>query len=959
MTGPNSAKLYDVFQTSKARILSLVLDPNTRPQNVGIKAAAWKYIQRVLLVGVRAGGDPRLQARSNDVSVALIQPGSLLNPAKVEEEANLLRTQLVTQLYGLDDPAILAPIINTFPPLVKQRPALAPLIVQSMAAWTPSAMEAARRPPMQIRSVEKTMRAVMAHIARHPPLVGFSAQLHDALARQKQRMEMAYAADADARRQRRANMAAARAGKHPLEAEAESSGSAAKRARMEVLLGNGDGRGSVLFDVSQLALEPVIDAVVAALAAAPDDFLTRACEQGRQAILDDHPDAVQALAPALLKADDREDAVVNPLEMLDDDDEELLLEPLEDELEQQVTIADFRLPPPEPLPEQEKDEVVDYAVRRIWDTGADLSHLADLKISDAPRSAVQPREIWMLLLARLSSRGGEDKRKLIGEFVAKDFASRSKFATVWLNEEWLAKRRGRDNQYDAGLMAILNAYIPTLDAKDTSLTQFLLGLPELPESAIDAIEPLCEDPERMIVGFRSLKELAEARPPLRPRAVQTLLQFCTHPERKVRVMAITTVRSWVPHFPMADAVVAYALGVLKRLATAKVREPPKPEPEAEEAGGEGADGEKKPDVGEGEAAGAEAKDEKPDVEMADGAASEPGPEPAAEPEAEAAPEDPDAVPSKYLGEVDQDSVSQYVELPFALSRRDQDLLDDIFALYPKLAPSVQKSVETMLIPLIRSLGPTKKLLDILRHFPAGAERLAFRVVTVLSAEGSGQLLAPVVRQLMGERQVDPRFVIPIINVLDKGEIEVQIPRIVALLDAPEAEDEVRGAFAAALQKMTPADLLVVLHNERAGLNATKAAIRICFTMTTVFRSDVLANAMQRIVDQPQDTPLPKVFIRTIIQALKPYKSLVPFVANNIIPKLIGRKIWENPELWEGFSLLIRMLGQASFGALLQMPIEQIRQIIEKQPALKAPLKTFLANKPAARNSLAAIFEEKK
>lgn len=942
VTGQASAKLYDVFQTSKTRILSLVLDPGARPQNVGIKAAAWKYIQRVLLVGVRAGGDPRLQARSNDVSVALIQPGSLLNPAKVEEEANQLRTQLVTQLYGLDDPAILAPIINTFPALVKQRPALAPLIVQSMAAWTPSAMEAARRPPMQIRSVEKTMRAVMAHIARHPPLVGFSAQLHDALGRQKQRMEMAYAADADARRQRRANMAAARAGKHPLEAEAESSGSAAKRARMEVLLGSGDGKGSVMFDVSQLALEPVIDAVIAVLGAASDDFLTRACEQGRQAILDDHPDAVQALAPALLKTEDREDAIVNPLEMLDDDDEELLLEPLEDELEQQVTIADFRLPPPEPLPEQEKEEVVDFAVRRIWDTGADLSHLADLKISDAPRSAVQPREIWMLLLARLSSRGGEDKRKLIGEFVAKDFSSRSKFATVWLNEEWLAKRRGRDNQYDAGLMAILTAYIPTLDAKDTSLSQFLLGLPELPESAIDAIEPLCEDPERMIVGFRALKELAEARPPLRPRAVQTLLQFCTHPERKVRVMAITTVRSWVPHFPMSEAVVKYALGVLKRLATAKVKEPPKEEPE-----GETADGEKKPDVAEG----AEAAETKPDVEMAE--------EPAAEPEPEAEPEDPDAVKSKYLGEVAQESVSQYVELPFALSRRDQDLLDDIFALYPKLAPSVQKSVETMLIPLIRSLGPTKKLLSILRNFPEGAERLAFRVVTVLSAEGSGQLLAPVVRQLMAERQVDPRFVIPIINVLDKSEIEAQIPRIVALLDSPDAEDEVRGAFAAALQKMTPADLLVTLHNEQAGLNATKAAIRICFTMTTVFRSDVLANAMQRIVDQAPETPLPKVFIRTIIQALKPYKSLVPFVANNIIPKLIGRKIWENPELWEGFSLLIRMLGQASFGALLQMPIEQIRQIMEKQPALKAPLKTFLANKPAARNSLAAIFEEKK
>lgn len=101
-----------------------------------------------------------------DVSVAIVQPGSVLNVQQLEQETTMLRTQLMTQLYAIDDPAILHPIINTFPPLAKTRPTLAPLIIQSMASWTPSAMEAARRPGMQIRAVEKTLRAVMAHIAK-------------------------------------------------------------------------------------------------------------------------------------------------------------------------------------------------------------------------------------------------------------------------------------------------------------------------------------------------------------------------------------------------------------------------------------------------------------------------------------------------------------------------------------------------------------------------------------------------------------------------------------------------------------------------------------------------------------------------------------------------------------------------------------------------------------------------
>lgn len=135
------------------------------------------------------------------------------------------------------------------------------------------------------------------------------------------------------------------------------------------------------------------------------------------------------------------------------------------------------------------------------------------------------------------------------------------------------------------------------------------------------------------------------------------------------------------------------------------------------------------------------------------------------------------------------------------------------------------------------------------------------------------------------------------------------------------------------------------------------AIGICFSMTTVFRSDVFANAMQRIVDQPGT--LPVGFVRTVIKAVAMYKSLVPFVANNVVPKLVARKVWDMPQLWEGFVLLLRVLGQAAFGALLQMPMEQIRDVVEKQPTLRGPLKAFLANKPAARNQLAALFADEK
>lgn len=63
----SASGLNDEFQSAKARILSFVLDPHAQPQSVGIKAAAWKFVQKVLMVGVRASVDPRV----GGVAVAL------------------------------------------------------------------------------------------------------------------------------------------------------------------------------------------------------------------------------------------------------------------------------------------------------------------------------------------------------------------------------------------------------------------------------------------------------------------------------------------------------------------------------------------------------------------------------------------------------------------------------------------------------------------------------------------------------------------------------------------------------------------------------------------------------------------------------------------------------------------------------------------------------------------------
>jgi symplekin len=128
---------------------------------------------------------------------------------------------------------------------------------------------------------------------------------------------------------------------------------------------------------------------------------------------------------------------------------------------------------------------------------------------------------------------------------------------------------------------------------------------------------------------------------------------------------------------------------------------------------------------------------------------------------------------------------------------------------------------------------------------------------------------------------------------------------------------------------------------RAHRVALTTAIGICFSMTTVFRSDVLATSLSRITDLPT---LPLVFLRTTIQAVSTYKSLIPFIANNILPKLVTKKVWEQPPLWDGFTRLVKMIAPHSFGCVLQLPREEMKDLVKRQPALRTGLRGFLEGK---------------
>lgn len=213
-------------------------------------------------------------------------------------------------------------------------------------------------------------------------------------------------------------------------------------------------------------------------------------------------------------------------------------------------------------------------------------------------------------------------------------------------------------------------------------------------------------------------------------------------DKLTRNAAIMTVKQWVPEvMPLSRKVVSFALSLLARLEIA-----PLPVEKIE-------------------------KMEEDDVKPAD------------EPAAVAVPPTVVAVyPVVKDGLVESglptpttlSGVVQHIELYLALCAKTPDLLDQcvsfllqlfadalhsLFESYTRLQPFAQQSVQTLITPLIRSLGAAHaKIPPLIRSSPVGADALVLRVLMILATDGRPPpALVAIVKELAEERPLSSKF----------------------------------------------------------------------------------------------------------------------------------------------------------------------------------------------------------
>ncbi|CAI2163071.1 11321_t:CDS:10 [Funneliformis geosporum] len=594
----------------------------------------------------------------------------------------------------------------------------------------------------------------------------------------------------------------------------------------------------------------------------------------------------------------------------------------------------YALPPPETLSSEHSISFIKNAFKNILDVEAALS--ADVKdkrsnvvlttLSNGKRLTKSQLHI---MASRFLTRGLEtyyenghkqfdDLREMIVQFILKDFRNRTEFALTWLDEEWyhdsimLRKDSSYQPNYSIWLCKLLDRIMPALE--DHIFTQFLLDVPELFEDAVDRIKIFCNDPDRSSLGFATLSELIELRPPARPFCLNILLAYCLHKGERLRNSAITKANKWFPDHPVVGSEVeSFALQSLKQLTL----EVPPPTydfhyhyhySETTKI----------------------IKDEMKEEER------------------------------KWT----QVDVERHLDLFLSLVAKKRQLFEDLVAVYITSSDSIQKMIRNYSQKMIDTIG-LAGLLDLFQTFPSGAEDFVLRLLIVYTnrmVHPPTQLINTA-KTVIVQRNLDGRFLFPIIAYFDKEEILRHLPKVIVTLDATEKQREiVKKVFMKILTvsaktptPLKPMDLLVFLHQLKPNevpLKHSVEAIHVCFKLNNIYNSQILGAVLQHLSVQSE---LPPSFMRTVTLSVRTYKNLSS-VVNELLLRHINH-IWQNEMLRKGFILYCTeyclKIQPNDFKFLLRLPKTQILEVLEqKDPTLKKQFrKTMLESNADQRRLL--------
>ncbi|XP_042456319.1 uncharacterized protein LOC122040899 isoform X1 [Zingiber officinale] len=487
--------------------------------------------------------------------------------------------------------------------------------------------------------------------------------------------------------------------------------------------------------------------------------------------------------------------------------------------------------------------------------------------------------------------------------------------------------------YETFLLTVAESIRDNFPATDKSLSRLLVEVPYLSEGVLKLLEGLCspdriekhdkdfQSGDRVTQGLSAVWNLILLRPSSRARCLLVALQSTVHPTEEVRMKATRLVANKL--FSMSSISQKIEDFAREKLHSVIEDVPVMVHMEDEELSSELQ-----------EEAGVRKKSN-------EGLKSDSG-----------------VMSTTQLDQSVMSSLTMEAQrcmsLYFALCTKKRSLLREIFVIYKSISKAAKEAVRLQIPILVRTIGSSSELLRIISDPPVGSENLLMQVLhTLTDGIVPSQELISSVKKLYHSRTKDVEILIPVLPFLLKDEILPTFPQLVNL-PREKFEDALSRVLKGSPKTgpcLTPAEVLIAIHlidPEKDGipLKQITDACTACFKQHNIFTQQVLAKVLNQLVEQ---IPLPMLFMRTVIQAVATFPSLMDFVME-ILSRLINKQIWKYPKLWVGFLKCAIQMKPQSFSVLLQLPAAQLENALKKNPVLKPPLVEH-ANQPNIRSTL--------
>ncbi|XP_054780556.1 uncharacterized protein LOC129288158 isoform X2 [Prosopis cineraria] len=479
--------------------------------------------------------------------------------------------------------------------------------------------------------------------------------------------------------------------------------------------------------------------------------------------------------------------------------------------------------------------------------------------------------------------------------------------------------------YETFLLTVAEALRDSFPPSDKAFSRLLGEAPYLPNSVLKVLENMCspgnsdkvekesQSGDRVTQGLSAVWSLILLRPPIRDTCLKIALQSAVHQLEEVRMKAIRLVANKLyPLTSISHQIEDFAKEMLLSVMSGDASETADSEGSVAETP-KGPDNEKS--LIEPSSVSGNSKDFCSDNHQS-------------------------CTPESVLL-VSVSEAQRCMSLYFALCTKKHSLFQQIFVIYKSTSKAVKQAVHRHIPILVRTMGSSPDLLEIISDPPHGSENLLMQVLhTLTDGTVPSRDLIFTIKRLHDSKFKDAEVLIPVLAYLPKDEVMLVFPHIVNL-----PLDKFQVALVRMLQKssnsgpvLTPAEVLIAIHGidpEKDGIPLKKVtdACNACFEQRQIFTQEVLAKVLNQLVEQ---IPLPLLFMRTVLQAIGAFPTLVDFIMG-ILSRLVGKQIWKYPKLWVGFLKCAQLTQPQSFSVLLQLPPAQLENALNRSAALKAPL----------------------